>query len=333
MVKEKTVILSGVEKEVSLSGCNCDIRNDGISTVYISRSPGIQEDADGVMSVPAGQAVKYIGISGSVYLLGSGKVQLCGNDYIESVFNITAASSGDGGTIDQTARDAINLHESNSDIHTSLSSAAALFSNPSLLVNGDFAINQRGQTEYTADGYTLDRWRLYRSGTAGAGEISVKKTAAGIKIDNKTNGGIVLYQRIERYTDLFGKEITASAEINGEILSVTGTPEETTGVQMSVTRNWGSLRYFTNTSTGCGEIEILVSSNMTAEVKWVKLETCPCATAFTPADPALELVRCQRYYQIRSSGDVNAVDLSPAMCSTPVVTQLESDRYAYSAEL
>lgn len=38
-------------------------------------------------------------------------------------------------------------------------------SNPNLLINPDFKINQRGQNSYssTKDNYTVDRWKLYNS--------------------------------------------------------------------------------------------------------------------------------------------------------------------------
>jgi len=94
---KKTVTLNGAEQKVELRGQNCDIRNDGTGIVYVSCAPGVVPDADGVLSVPGGQAVKYCGCHGTVYLLGTGKVQLCGNDYSSPVFKHAAAPSGVGG--------------------------------------------------------------------------------------------------------------------------------------------------------------------------------------------------------------------------------------------
>lgn len=94
---KKTVTLTGTEQKVEIKGRHCDIRNDGTGVVYVSCVPGIVPDADGVLSVPAGQAVKYCGCRGVVYLLGTGKVQLCGNDYSSPVFKYAAAPSGVGG--------------------------------------------------------------------------------------------------------------------------------------------------------------------------------------------------------------------------------------------
>ena len=71
----------------------------------------------------------------------------------------------------------------------------------------------------------------------------------------------------------------------------------------------------------------------TLEILWTKLELGVIATLYTPPDPATELAKCQRYYQIRSAGDIPAVDLRPVMRITPTVTQLSDGNYAYSAEL
>ena len=102
-----TVTLDGTEQEVYTGGCNCDIRNDGTDTVYLSPEAGVVPDAKGVLSVPAGQAAKYIGLHGRAHLLGTGKVILCGNNYADQVFKVAATSSGGGGA-DEVARNAIN---------------------------------------------------------------------------------------------------------------------------------------------------------------------------------------------------------------------------------
>lgn len=97
MAFEKTINLTGTEVCVKINGKNCDVRNDSNATVYVSRYGGIAPDADEVLSVPAGQAVKYCGLLGAVYLLGTGKVQICGNNNSSPVFKYAAAPSGVGG--------------------------------------------------------------------------------------------------------------------------------------------------------------------------------------------------------------------------------------------
>lgn len=49
---------------------------------------------------------------------------------------------------------------------TTLDETAKVFSNPNLLINPDFRINQRGKTGVISDaGYFVDRWQLV-NGTA-----------------------------------------------------------------------------------------------------------------------------------------------------------------------
>lgn len=163
----KTINLTGTEQEIRLSGQNCDIRNDGTDTVYASGEPNITAGADGVMSIPSGQAAKLLGCNGTLYLLGTGSVQLCGNDYAEQVFKCAPAGGGSG-TIDQTARDAINAHANNTDIHLSAEDVAELVSNGNHLINPDFAVNQRGISgSVTTAGYFVDGWQLV------SGEVTV----------------------------------------------------------------------------------------------------------------------------------------------------------------
>ncbi len=102
MANIKTIVLSGAEEAVELYGGNCDIRNDGTDTVYASAEAGITAGADGVLSIPAGGAAKLLDCEGTVHLLGTGSVMLCGNDYSELVFKSAATSSAGGGGITET---------------------------------------------------------------------------------------------------------------------------------------------------------------------------------------------------------------------------------------
>lgn len=112
-----TATLSGTEQEVRISGQNCDVRNDSVEIVYASARPGIVSGADGVVSIPAGAAVKVLDTRGKIFLLGAGSVMLCGNDYSELVFKYAPTCGGESGA-DEQARAAIISHESNKDIHT-----------------------------------------------------------------------------------------------------------------------------------------------------------------------------------------------------------------------
>lgn len=102
----KTVTLNGGEvKAEGLGGQNTIVQNLGGSAVYASASPGIEAGADGVAEIPAGGGINLYGTNGTVYLLGSGRVQLTGTDYSDLNCVPMAASnggsSGGGGSGDE----------------------------------------------------------------------------------------------------------------------------------------------------------------------------------------------------------------------------------------
>ena len=120
----KTISLTGEEIKVEYSGgANAWLRNDGTAAVYASASAGISAGADGVVSIPAGQAAAIYGASGTVYLLGTGSVQLVGSDYTSCPFKTSAQSGGSGA--DEVARAAIEAHAGNTAVHVTAEEKAA----------------------------------------------------------------------------------------------------------------------------------------------------------------------------------------------------------------
>ena len=120
----KTVALSGTEIRVDYSGgTNAWLRNDGTDVIYASAAPGVTAGADGVVSIPVGQAAAIYGACGTVYLLGTGSVQLVGSDYTACPFKTSAQSGGSGA--DEVARAAINAHSGNVEIHVTAAQKAA----------------------------------------------------------------------------------------------------------------------------------------------------------------------------------------------------------------
>ncbi len=119
----KTIALTGAETRVDYGGgTNVWLRNDGTDAIYASTSPGITAGADGTASIPAGQAMRIDGTCGTVYLLGTGSVQLVGSDYTACPFKTSAQSGGSGA--DDVARAAIGAHAGNADIHVTAAQKA-----------------------------------------------------------------------------------------------------------------------------------------------------------------------------------------------------------------
>lgn len=90
---------------------------------------------------------------------------------------------------------------------TLISSAVKYRTNPNLLDNWFFGrpVNQRGQTEYTAVGYTVDRWMI---GAGSNGTLSL--TESGLKL-TRTDGVMYLAQRIPKTQISEGNTLTYSA--------------------------------------------------------------------------------------------------------------------------
>lgn len=78
----KTVNLNGSEISVTdLGGFNTVVHNLGDDVIYASKYPNISADGDNVAEIPAGAAKLISTTNGTVYLLGTGKAELTGQDH------------------------------------------------------------------------------------------------------------------------------------------------------------------------------------------------------------------------------------------------------------
>lgn len=333
----KTIVLTGEEIRADYSGgTNAWLRNDGATTVYASAAPGVTAGADGTVSIPAGQAAAIYGTCGTVYLLGTGSVQLVGSDYTACPFK-TSALGGSGA--DSVARAAIEAHVGNADIHVTAAEKSAWdgLSNPNLLINPDFRVNQRGQAEYTS-GYTVDRW--YSPGKCSAAPIS-----GGVKLTSTVTASSTthaFWQDFEfplppgKYTlSLKAADVTGvwAARIRtvtaaGDYVDSYYTPRLQAGIN-SVTVDLSDSEYISAVSVGFNKG---TEAGNSLKLAWAKLESGSLATPFVPPDPATELAKCQRYYQMRTTNDIDPLDLRPSMRTITDIKAVEGG-YAYVAEL
>lgn len=166
------------------------------------------------------------------------------------------------------------------------------FSNPNLLINPDFKINQRGETSYTsADAqtikivYSVDRWCLY-------GHSLTVNSDKSVTITPTTYSGGALVQNLETPVD---GDITVQVYAVG----VSGTTTVSVGPSDgSSTTEIGTLKNGLNTFTfskGIKKLVIRVKSG-TLTLKYAKVEQGSVATSFVNPNPADELIKCQRYY-------------------------------------
>lgn len=204
------------------------------------------------------------------------------------------------------------------------------------LDNPDFRINQRGQAEYTS-GYTVDRW--YSPGKCSAAPIS-----GGVKLTSTVTASSTthaFWQDFEfplppgKYTlSLKAADVTGvwAARIRtvtaaGDYVDSYYTPRLQAGIN-SVTVDLPDSEYISAVSVSLNK-GIEIGDSLTIE--WMKLEN-GSATLFVHPDLATELEKCQRYYQMRTTNDIDPLDLRPSMRTITDIKAVEGG-YAYVAEL
>ena len=184
-------------------------------------------------------------------------------------------------------------------------------SNPNLLINPDFRINQRGKTAYNAPGidktYTVDRWCLqYMSGA----DLSISDDYITVLDGN-------LLQYIEDYKKLSNKTVTLSVQwkgLNSGALKVSFVYWSDTATFTALDSSIMSVVAGEATNLRTDNITFTIPdlSNSTAAairfykdnfsssaayaIYWVKLEEGSAATPFVSPDYTTELLKCQRYY-------------------------------------
>ena len=334
----KTITLTGAEIRADYSGgTNAWLRNDGTATVYASTAPGVTANADGVVSIPAGQAAAIYGACGAVYLLGTGSVMLVGSDYTACPFK-TSAQGGSGA--DDVARAAIEAHAADADIHVTADEKAYwnTLSGKNELDNPDFRVNQRGQNEYST-GYTVDRWYISTDKCKAAPETNGIRLTATATLTSNTHA---FWQNIEfplapgKYTlSLKAADVTGvwAARIRtvtaaGDYVDSYYTPRLQAGIN-SVTVDLSDSEYISAVSIGFNKG---TEAGNSLKLAWAKLEGGSLATPFVPPDYAAELAKCQRFYQVRTTNDIDPLDLRPSMRTITDIKAVEGG-YAYVAEL
>ena len=334
----KTIALTGAEIRADYSGgTNAWLRNDGTATVYASTAPAVTPGADGTVSIPAGQAVRIDGACRTVYLLGTGSIQLVGSDYTACPFKTSAQSGGSGA--DSVARAAIEAHAADTDIHVTADEKAYwnTLSGKNDLDNPDFRVNQRGLSEYST-GYTVDRWYISTDKCKAAPESDGIRLTATAALTSNTHA---FWQNIEfplapgKYT-LSLNVLEVSGVWAARIRTVTAagdyvdsyyTPRLQAGIN-SVTVDLPDSEYISAVSVSLNK-GIEIGDSLTIE--WMKLEN-GSATLFVHPDLATELEKCQRYYQMRTTNDIDPLDLRPSMRTITDIKAVEGG-YAYVAEL
>lgn len=191
------------------------------------------------------------------------------------------------------------------------------WSNPNLLINGDFQVWQRGDS-FTGTGkiFTADRWFIPLINNDSGNKVEkVKNTSdcpsmyAMRLTRQNTSGKVQIYQPIENYSMYEGKKLTISFYVRA-----VGTPKfigyrigQNQNGGITPTTSWQRVlktveaAHFT-TDVSCGGFLIyttddgLFAANSGIEITGLKVELGGVATPFTSRTYQEELALCQRYF-------------------------------------
>lgn len=156
------------------------------------------------------------------------------------------------------------------------------FSNPNLLINPDFRINQRGATSYEQQGYSVDRWKIWN--------VTVTPNTSGgitVKNDKYTDSGTFI-QILENATE-------GDSTLSCYVTSVSGTVTMVADDNSQVVLKQGLNVVHTSKSTK--NFTIFLNQGTSITLKWVKLEQGKFATAFIAPNNSDELDKCLRYFE------------------------------------
>ena len=182
------------------------------------------------------------------------------------------------------------------------------FSNPNLLINPDFAINQRGESVYSSSGtvYTVDRWAITSAKVSVNSDGSV--TASSL--------GTLGYFKQHEESISYGKH-TYSIYVQ----AITGTVKlfyinkDSNDVELGTLKQ--GLNVFTSSDDGFKSIFLWLAGGSSVTLKYAKIEQGTVATSFIAPNQAEEYLKCERFYQ-RVSLDLNPISLTNNQGFTPL---------------
>ena len=168
-----------------------------------------------------------------------------------------------------------------------------------LLDNSDFTnpVNQRGQTSYTGDGYTIDRWSISNAYS------NVNVANGGVVFS--AEGGTAYPRQLIDFAALKGKTVTAAVCLSdGSIYCDSGTIPTVAPTEQTVfaTAAFGNCYFVIDMLANAETVRFLftVPDGESITLKWAALyegeyttETVP---KYMPKGYAAELAECQRYF-------------------------------------
>ena len=193
--------------------------------------------------------------------------------------------------------------------------------NPNLLDNWYFAdpVNQRGATEYTAEGFCLDRWWFEQWSTISP-KVQIRSGCVAVVCgctDATDTNSTYLKQTIVNPSMLAGKTVTFSAKLknvtgNGNPTLVVSSNARTVAQPITAADANSIVSITTTLASGITSLYVAIGNYSNAagkggfdiEIESVKLEQGSVSTLVNDVPPKFseQLLECQRYY-IRYGSD------------------------------
>ena len=156
------------------------------------------------------------------------------------------------------------------------------FSNPNLLINPDFKINQRGAKSYESRNYSVDRWKIWN-----------------VTVTPNDNGGITVkndkYEATGTFLQYLENATEGDSTLSCYVTSVSGTVTMVADDNSQVTLKQGLNVVHTSNSTK--SFTFFVAQGASITLKWAKLEQGKHATAFVHPIYSEEYLKCMWYFQ------------------------------------
>ena len=210
---------------------------------------------------------------------------------------------------------------------------------PNLLLNSDFAINQRGQASYPASStqYTYDRWLAAYATITREANTSPAPVPYMAKCVFQNTNWPNFGQTLENYSQYVGGSLTVRFWIKG----LAGTSSVTLWVGdsshvIALSGQWQEVTHtfdpVTEGTVSFSRKGILLQSSTANPAAGTGFylaapQVCvgPSAGVYTPPIPAEELVKCQRYYE-KGSGVLVWVEVESGTYRFPPI-QFKAEKY------
>lgn len=166
-------------------------------------------------------------------------------------------------------------------------------------------VNQRGQTSYSSQGYSIDRWK---SEIAAGTSFSIS-VSSGKLIISKSGGAFRFYQILNN--DMLGKTVTYAVKTSDGIFSGTCVVSNTINNVRIGSHNADLSVYSNDGGKTIFSIFLNDSSDDTIEIYCAAMYegtyTADTLPAYQPKGYAAELAECMRYYQQYNTHGMSAV--------------------------